>query len=110
MKKFLFLAIAIVLETIATSAMKSSDQFSKWLPTAVTLAGYIGAFYFLSLTLKSIPIGVAHALWSGIGIVLITVVGIFLYKQVPDFPAVIGQVLIIVGVIVINLFSKTSIH
>lgn len=110
MKNYLFLIIAIVFETIATSALKSSEQFSKLIPSIITVVGYLGAFYFLSLTLRTIPVGVAYAIWSGVGIILITLVGIFAFKQVPDLPAVIGLLLIIAGVIVINVFSDMSAH
>lgn len=110
MKSYLFLFIAIVFETLATSALKSSEQFSKLIPSIITVLGYIGAFYFLSLTLKTLPVGLAYALWSGVGIVLITLVGVFVFKQIPDTPAIIGFLLIIAGVIVINVFSKMSAH
>lgn len=110
MKKYLLLFIAIIFETIATSALKSTEQFTRPIPTIITVLGYAAAFYFLSLTLKSIPVGIAYAIWSGVGIILITVAGIFLYKQIPDIPAIIGLFLIIAGVLIINLFSKTSVH
>lgn len=110
MKNYLFLLLAILFETVATSSLKASEQFTKLIPSLITVIGYIAAFYFLSLTLKTIPVGIAYAIWSGIGIVLITLVGIFLFKQVPDLPAIIGLLLIIAGVVVINVFSKTSAH
>jgi|SRR5690554_6718477 len=110
MKSYLFLIIAIVLETIATSSLKGSEQFSKPIPSIITVLGYAGAFYFLSLTLKTIPVGIAYAIWSGVGIILITLVGIFAFKQVPDLPAILGLLLIIAGVIVINVFSSMSAH
>lgn len=110
MKQFIYLLIAIVFETIATSALKSSEQFTKLIPSLITVAGYLTAFYFLSLTLKTMPVGIAYAIWSGIGIVLITIAGIFLFKQKPDLPAMIGMALIVAGVVVINVFSKTSSH
>lgn len=110
MKSYLFLIIAIVLETIATSSLKGSEQFSKPIPSIITVLGYAGAFYFLSLTLKIIPVGIAYAIWSGVGIILITLVGIFAFKQVPDLPAILGLLLIIAGVIVINVFSNMSAH
>jgi small multidrug resistance pump len=105
--KWLFLFIAILAEVIGTSALKYSEGFTRWLPSAIVVIGYGIAFYFLSLTLKSIPIGIAYAIWSGLGIVLITAIGFFVFKQTPDIPAIIGIGLIILGVIVINLFSKT---
>ena len=107
--EYLYLSIAIVAEVIATSALKASEGFSNLGPSIVVIIGYIIAFYFLSLILKTIPVGIAYAIWSGIGIALITIVGAVLYKQVPDAPAVIGIVLIIAGVVVINVFSKTSV-
>ncbi|HEX7755803.1 MAG TPA: multidrug efflux SMR transporter [Niabella sp.] len=110
MKKYIFLFLAILFETIATSALKTSEQFSRLLPSIVTITGYILAFYFLSLTLKTIPVSIAYAIWSAVGIVLITLVGIVFFKQVPDIPAIIGLSLIIAGVIVIHVFSKTTIH
>jgi len=110
MKNYLFLLLAIVFETIATSSLKASEQFTKLVPSLITIVGYIAAFYLLSLTLRSIPVGIAYAIWSGIGIVLVTLVGIVMFKQVPDLPAIIGLLLIIAGVVVINVFSKTSAH
>ena len=109
MKSYLFLLIAIVFETVATTALKSSEQFSKLTPSIITVLGYIAAFYFLSLTLKTVPVGVAYAIWSGVGIVLIALVGVFVFKQIPDLAAIIGFLLIIAGVVVINVFSKMSV-
>lgn len=107
---YLYLAIAIVAEVIATSALKASSEFTKLVPSIVVIVGYCVAFYFLTLVLRSIPIGVTYAIWSGLGIVLITLVGVFAYKEIPDLPALIGMALIIAGVAVINLFSKTTAH
>ncbi|MDR1484358.1 MAG: multidrug efflux SMR transporter [Planctomycetaceae bacterium] len=104
--KWLFLAIAILSETVATSALKSSDGFKNIIPSIIVVVGYLISFYFLSLTLKQIPIGIAYAVWSGVGIVLISAFGYFVFKQVLDIPAIIGLSLIIIGVFVINLFSK----
>lgn len=110
MKNWLILLLAIVAETIGTSALKASEGFTRLWPSVVVVVGYGLAFYCLSLTLKAIPIGIAYAVWSGVGILLITLVGVVLYKQVPDLPAVIGLLLILTGIIVINVFSKTSAH
>lgn len=110
MNKFIILFFAIVFETIATSALKSSDQFTKLIPSIITIIGYFLAFYFLSITLKSIPIGIAYAIWSGVGIILITVVGFFAYKQTPDLPAILGLLLIVSGVICINVFSNMNVN
>ena len=104
------LFLAIVFEVIATSSLKACEQFSKLVPSAVVVIGYGAAFYFFSVSLKSVPVGLAYAVWSALGIVLVTIAGIFLYKQVPDLPALIGIAFIIVGVIVIQGFSKTAAH
>lgn len=106
MKNFIFLFVAIVCEVIATSSLKASDQFTKLIPSVLTIIGYVAAFYFLSLTLKTIPVGIAYAIWSGVGIVLVTLVAAILYKQQPDWAAIAGMFLIIAGVVVINVFSK----
>ncbi|QBQ97399.1 DMT family transporter [Paraburkholderia pallida] len=107
---WLFLLIAIVAEVVATSALRASEGFSRLVPSAVVVVGYGIAFYCLSLTLKNLPVGVVYAVWSGVGIVLITLVAMVLYKQVPDLPAVLGLGLIVAGVIVLNLFSKMQAH
>jgi small multidrug resistance pump len=107
---YALLAIAIVAEVIATSAMRASDGFSRLLPSAVVVPGYGVAFYCLSLTLRSIPVGIVYAVWSGAGIVLITLVALVLYRQVPDVPAIIGLGLIVAGVAVLNIFSKMQAH
>ncbi len=107
---FLFLGIAIVAEVLGTTAMKASEGFTKLVPSIATLLAYGTAFYFLSQVLSTIPVGVAYAIWSGVGIVLISLLGWFVYKQALDAPAVIGMGLIIAGVVVINVFSKSSAH
>lgn len=110
MKHYVFLLMAIAFEIVATSSLKMSEQFTKLIPSIVTVVCYIAAFYFLSLTLRTLPVGIAYALWSAIGIVFITIIGIFAFKQVPDLPAIIGLVLIVAGVVIINVWSKTSAH
>ena len=107
---WLYLAIAIVSEVIATSALKATEGFTRWVPSLLVVVGYASAFYFLSLTLRSIPIGVAYAVWSGAGVVLVSLVGWFLYQQALDAAALIGIGLIVVGVLVLNLFSKAVAH
>ncbi|MGF6936796.1 small multidrug resistance pump [Paraburkholderia sp. UCT70] len=107
---YALLAIAIVAAVIATSAMRASDGFSRLLPSMAVVLGYGIAFYCLSLTLRSIPVGIVYAIWSGAGIVLITLVALVLYRQVPDVPAIIGPGLIVAGVAVLNLFSKMQAH
>jgi small multidrug resistance pump len=104
---FLFLAVAILAEVIGTTALKASNGFTVWLPSLVVVAGYGVSFYFLSLALRSIPVGVAYAIWSGVGIVLISVIGWALFRQRLDAAALVGVGLIIAGVIVIQLFSTT---
>ncbi|MEH6688940.1 MAG: SMR family transporter [Halopseudomonas sabulinigri] len=110
MNHWIYLVIAIVTEVIATSALKASEGFSKPLPSVVVAIGYLVSFYFLSLTLKTIPVGIAYAIWSGVGIVLISLASWILYGQKLDLPALIGMGLIMSGVVVINLFSRTAGH
>ena len=108
--KYLMLAIAIVAEVIGTTAMKQSEGFSRPLWSVVTVIGYGVAFYFLSLTLKVIPTGMAYAIWSGVGIVLISAAAWVFQGQKLDAPAVIGMALIAAGVVVMNVFSKVPAH
>ncbi len=108
--KWIFLSIAIAAEVVATSALKSAEGFTRVLPSIAVVAGYGTAFLFLSLTLKSIPVGIAYAVWSGAGIVLISIIGYFLYGQSLDGPAIAGIACILAGVVVINLFSKSVAH
>lgn len=105
MRDWLFLAIAIIGEVVATSALKASEGFSKLLPSLVVVGGYAIAFYFLSLALKSIPIGVAYAVWAGVGVVLVAIVAWIVYDQKLDLASIIGM-----GVIILNVFSKPTIH
>lgn len=105
-----YLAVAIGSEVLATLALKQSDGFTQPIPSIVCALGYAIAFYFLSLVLKTVPIGIAYAIWAGMGIVLIAVISAFVYKQIPDMAAIIGMLLILAGVIIINVFSKTSSH
>ncbi len=107
---FLYLIVAIVLEVIGTSALQASEQFTKPKPLILTVIGYAASFYFLSLVLRSMPVGIAYAIWSGLGVVLITLVGLVWFGQKLDTPAVIGLGLIIAGVGTINLFSSTIQH
>ncbi len=107
---YLYLAIAILAEVVATSALKSADGFTRPLPSLLVLLGYGIAFYCLSLVMKTVPIGVAYAIWSGVGIVLIALIGWLVLKQSLDVPAMIGMALIVAGVAVIQLFSRTTAH
>lgn len=102
---WLFLGGAIGLEIVATSALKAADGFSRPLPTAIVIAGYVGAFYCLSVALRTIPMGIAYAIWSGIGIVVISLVGLIAYRQRLDVAALGGIALIVAGTLIINLLS-----
>ncbi|MFK0384252.1 MULTISPECIES: DMT family transporter [Rhizobium/Agrobacterium group] len=104
------LVAAIVCEVIATSFLQQSQQFTRLLPTLLMALFYGAAFYLLSITLRTLPVGVAYAIWSGLGIVLISAIGYFVFRQTLDLPAVIGLSLIIAGVVVVNVFSKTVGH
>ena len=110
LKNWLFLATAIIFEVIATSALKSSEGFTRLVPSFIVVAGYAAAFYFLSLTLKSIPVGIAYAVWSGLGIVLVTAIAWVLHGQKLDMWGFVGVGFIISGVAVLNLLSKASVH
>lgn len=110
MHNWLYLAVAIVCEVTATTALKVSDSFSKLTPSIVVVLGYGAAFYFMSLTLRTIPVGVTYAIWSGAGIVLITAIGWLWFGQKLDAPALIGMAMIIVGLVVMNIFSKSVAH
>jgi small multidrug resistance pump len=106
----LYLLVAVAFEVAATSALKETAGFTRPWPTLLTVVGYGFAFYFLSLTLRTMPVGVVYALWSGAGIVLISIIGWLWFRQPLDAPAIIGIVLILAGVLVVNLFSKTVPH
>lgn len=107
---YLYLAIAIMAEVVGTTFMKQSEGFTKLVPSLVCAASYIVAFYLLSLTLKTIPTGVAYAIWSGVGIVLITSAAWIFHGQKLDAAALLGMGLIVSGVVVMNVFSKVSAH
>jgi small multidrug resistance pump len=107
---WLQLAIAIVCEVIATSALRSAAGLTRAGPSAIVVVGYGAAFYFLSLTLAVIPVGVAYAVWSGVGIVLVSVIAWVLFGQTLDAPALAGMALIVAGVLTINLFSNAAPH
>ena len=106
----LLLFVAIACEVIATTALKATEGFMRPVPVLISLVGYGVAFFFLSLVLRTMPVGVVYAVWSGTGVVLITAVGWVLYRQALDAPAMVGIVLIVAGVAVINLFSRTVPH
>lgn len=108
--QYVYLLIAIVAEVIATSALKAAQEFTKLVPSMVVIVGYIIAFYFLSLSLRDISLGIAYAIWSGLGICLVAIVGYFYYKQPLDVAALVGIAMIIFGVVIIQVFSKVSAH
>lgn len=108
--KWVYLLLAIVSEVVATSALKSSESFSRLWPSVLTVVGYGVAFYQLSLTLRELPVGIAYAIWSGVGIVLVSLAAVVLFGQKLDLPALIGMGLIVAGVIVINVCSKSVVH
>ncbi len=110
MNHWLALAIAICGEVIATSALKASNEFTRLIPSIIVVAGYGTAFYFMAISMRVLPVGIMYAIWSGMGIVLVSIIGWLVYKQTLDLPSMIGMGLIIAGVIVINLFSKSVGH
>lgn len=110
MNHWVYLITAIVSEVIATSALKASTGFTKPLPSVVVVIGYLVSFYFLSLTLKTIPVGIAYAVWAGAGVAMVTLIGIVLFGQKLDLFAYLGIALIVAGVLVLNLLSDTATH
>lgn len=107
---YVYLFLAVLAETIGTSALHASQQFTKLWPSLLVLCAYAISFYLLSLTLKYMPVGIMYALWSGAGILLIALIGWLVFRQALDMPAVIGMVLIVGGIVIIQLFSKTAVH
>ena len=107
---YLYLALAIISEVAGTIALKASAEFTNLIPSLIVVAGYCISFYLMTLVLRVIPIGVTYAVWSGLGIVLVAIIGAFLYKEIPDIPAIIGMGLIILGVLSIHFFSKSIGH
>lgn len=107
---YLYLSLAVIAETIGTSALQASQQFTKLVPSVIVVVAYAAAFYLLSLTLRTMPVGIMYAMWSGLGIVLIALIGFAVFGQKLDAPAVIGMAMILGGIVVIHVFSKTSGH
>ena len=110
MQQWIYLTVAIFSEVIATSALKATEGFSRLGPSLIVVAGYAAAFFFLSLTLRTIPVGIAYAVWAGTGVALIALIGWLFLGQNLDTPAIIGLALIVAGVVVINVFSKSVTH
>jgi len=107
---YVYLAVAIVAETIATSTLKATEGFTRPGPTAVVAVGYALAFFLLSIVVRTLPVGIVYAIWSGAGIVLVAIVGTVWLKQKLDAPAMLGMALIVAGVVVVNVFSKAVTH
>ncbi len=107
---FVYLILAIVAEVVATSALKASVGFTRPLPSLLVVGGYGVAFYLLSLVLRTLPVGITYAIWAGLGIVLVTLVGIMVFGEKPDLPAVLGISLIVAGVVTLQVFSKMNVH
>jgi len=107
---YLYLAFAIIAEVIATSSLRATEEFTKPIPTLIMVAGYGLAFYFMTLALRTLPLGFTYAVWSGLGIVLISIIGIIFYDERLDLAATLGMTMIIIGVLIIHLFSKTVKH
>ncbi|MDR5859204.1 QacE family quaternary ammonium compound efflux SMR transporter [Halomonas eurihalina] len=107
---YVFLALAIIAEVVATSALKASEEFSRFWPSVLVVVGYVTAFYLLTLVFRTLPVGITYAVWAGLGIVLVTLVGMVVYGERPDLPAVLGMALIIGGVAVIQVFSSSTPH
>ncbi|MGL9738627.1 multidrug efflux SMR transporter SsmE [Serratia sp. (in: enterobacteria)] len=110
MSAFMYLTMAIVAEVIATTMLKASEGFTRLWPSLLVVLGYGVAFWGLSMVVKSMPLGIVYAIWSGMGIVLVSVAAVFVYQQKLDWPAIVGMGLIIAVVLVINLLSKASVH
>ncbi|MEP2532547.1 SMR family transporter [Shimia sp.] len=109
-KAYLVLFIAVVFETIGTTALQASHQFTRLVPSVIVVLSYGAAFYFMALTLKVLPVGITYAIWSGLGIVLIAIIGLIAFGQKLDWPAVLGMAMILAGILVIHLFSKSATH
>lgn len=110
MNPWILLGLAIAAEVLGTSALKASESFSKLWPSAIVVVSYGAAFYLLSLTLRTIPVGIAYAVWSGVGVVLIALIGWLVFGQKLDGAGMLGMALIVAGVLVLNLLSKSSAH
>ena len=107
---YFYLFIAVVFEVIATTALKAANGFTVLIPSIIVVVGYGIAFYFLGLTLKWLPIGITYAIWAGLGIVLVAIAGAVIYRQIPDFYAILGMALIVAGVVIVNTLSNTNVH
>ncbi len=109
-KAYFFLLVAVIAETIGTTSLQASQQFTRLWPSILVVVGYGFAFYFMALTLKYMPVGIVYAIWSGLGIFLIAMIGFVVFGQKLDWPAILGLAMILAGILVIHLFSKTAGH
>ncbi|WP_299983264.1 multidrug efflux SMR transporter [uncultured Ruegeria sp.] len=109
-KTYLFLLLAVIAETVGTTALQASHQFTRFWPSVLVVIGYGTAFYFMALTLKVLPVGIVYAIWSGLGIFLIALIGFLVFGQKLDWPAILGLALILSGILIIHLFSSTTGH
>ncbi len=109
-KAYLILLLAVIAETVGTTSLQASQQFSRFWPSVLVVVSYGIAFYLLGLTLKYMPVGIVYAIWSGLGIFLIAIIGFIVFGQRLDWPAVLGLTMILTGILVIHLFSKTAGH
>ncbi|MDX6749314.1 SMR family transporter [Geminicoccaceae bacterium 1502E] len=110
MPAYLYLAAAIVAEVIATSALKAADGFTRLWPSLLVIVGYAAAFWLLTHVVRTVPVGIAYAIWSGMGVVLVALIAAVIYRQIPDLAAILGMAMIVGGVVVIQLFSRTVAH
>ncbi|WP_423827736.1 SMR family transporter [Shimia abyssi] len=110
MRTYILLLIAVMFETVGTTALQASQQFTRLVPSVIVVIGYAAAFYFMALTLKVLPVGITYAIWSGLGIVLIAIIGYVVFGQRLDLPAMLGMGMILAGILVIHLFSNTAAH
>lgn len=110
MPAYLYLAAAILAEVVATSALKAADGFTRLWPSLLVIAGYAAAFWFLTHVVRTVPVGIAYAVWSGMGVVLVALIAAVVYRQIPDLAAVLGMAMIVGGVVVIQLFSRSVGH
>ncbi len=109
-KAYLILLLAVIAETVGTTSLQASQQFSRFWPSVLVVVSYGIAFYLLGLTLRYMPVGIVYAIWSGLGIFLIAIIGFIVFGQRLDWPAVLGLTMILIGILVIHLFSKTAGH
>ncbi|WP_209503890.1 MULTISPECIES: SMR family transporter [unclassified Ruegeria] len=107
---YLYLLLAVLAETIGTTALQASQQFTRFWPSVIVIVGYAFAFYLLAMTLKVMPVGIVYAIWSGLGIFLIALIGFVVFGQRLDWPAIVGLAMILAGILIIHLFSKTAGH